>query len=190
MSKSAAIQAVLDYVKARKEFMDKLCHDRVKDNKSTISHQIKCTGITLPRLCAIIDIENNRLSEGHTYPDKNILWLRIAEEANRRRIKIWTERSDHFNLIVFGERFRVAAHFVENKGWTVHLATVCDGDIGMDKSLEDVIADHNPPDGRAGAKTTGEDEDINCHKPRTPYRMKWVADLIKTTKESKVNTST
>ena len=63
---------------------------------------------------------------------------------------------------------------MEAKGWVVNLAAVRDGDEGMDKSIHEVIVEFAP----AGANTMGEKEDEK-KQPRTPYRMKWVADLIK-----------
>ncbi len=176
MSEREAAIAATKYNKARKAYTDKLRHERVKGNKSTVTGHVDCTGVTVPRLRSIVEVENNRLMVGHSFPDKNILLLRVAEEANRRRIKIWTERSDHFNLIVIGQRFGVAARFIESRGWVVNLAAVRDGDDGMNKSIQDMISEFSP----AGAKTTGEEDD-DKKQPRTPYRMKWVADLIKST---------
>jgi hypothetical protein len=109
MSEQEAELAMKEYNKVRKAYTDKLRNDRVKANKSTVTNNVYCSGVTIPRLRSIVEVETNRLLVGRSFPDKNMLQLQVAEEANRCRIKIWTERSDHFNYIVFGERFCVAA---------------------------------------------------------------------------------
>ncbi len=54
--------------------------------------------------------------------------MRIAEEANSRRITYTTEVSNHHNLCVSGDRFRVEVSFSEKSKWKVTLAAVREGD--------------------------------------------------------------
>ena len=63
------------------------------------------------------DVESNCLEEDHTFASKDILILRIAEEANLRCIKMKVERSDCTNFIVVGIKFYVSGTFSENGGW-------------------------------------------------------------------------
>ena len=88
MSDKEAELAMKNYNKLRKAYTDKLRNDRVKANKSTVTGNVICSGVTLPRLRSIVEVEHNRVMVGHSFPDKNLLQLRGAEEANRRRIKI------------------------------------------------------------------------------------------------------
>ena len=57
------------------------------------------------------DVESNHLEEDHTFVNKEILNLCIAEEANLRCIKMKVERSDDINLIVVGINFYVRGTF-------------------------------------------------------------------------------
>ena len=59
MSEQEAAIAMTKYNKARKAYTDKLHHERVKGNKSTITGHVDCTGVTIPRLCSIIEVKSN-----------------------------------------------------------------------------------------------------------------------------------
>ena len=82
-------------------------------------------------------MEKFRLQEGHTFISKEIAWMRIAEEANRRRIKVITEISNLFNLYVSGDHFRVQVNFSEKNKWRVKLAAVRENDVGVDIPIDD-----------------------------------------------------
>ena len=71
MSEKEAEVAMKNYNKLRKAYTDKLRNDRVKANKSTVTGNVNCSGVTLPRLRLIVEVENNRLMVGHSFPDKN-----------------------------------------------------------------------------------------------------------------------
>jgi hypothetical protein len=70
------------------------------------------------------DVEKARLSVGHIFRSKDVVKLRIAEEANLRGISTRVQRSDVMNLTVVGVNFYVHATVYENKGWCIH-AAVC-----------------------------------------------------------------
>jgi hypothetical protein len=74
------------------------------------------------------DVESNCLEEDHTVATKDILNLRIAEEANLRCIKIKVERSDGRNFIVVGINFYVSGSFSENGCWKANTVVCRDGD--------------------------------------------------------------
>ena len=46
----------------------------------------ECSGDNTNGLRPMTVVENKRLMAGHTFTTKEIVWMRIAEEANRRRI--------------------------------------------------------------------------------------------------------
>ena len=74
---------------------------------------------------------------GQTFATKEIVSLRIAEEANRHCINIKTELSNRFNLYVSGENFRVEVHFNEKTKWKVKQAVVREHDPGLNVPIDD-----------------------------------------------------
>ncbi len=57
------------------------------------------------------EVETHRLLEGDTFRNKEVLQLRISEEANLRGISLRAHRSDFMNLIVVGIIFYVNGLF-------------------------------------------------------------------------------
>jgi len=74
------------------------------------------------------DIQKGRLEVNHTFPDKEMLLMRVAEEAILRGVNIFCSRSDLRNYTCTGSKFCVKAHHTEQNGWTVSVANVheCD----------------------------------------------------------------
>ena len=70
------------------------------------------------------EVEKARLSVGNIFRSKDVVKLRIAEEANLRGISTRVQRSDVMNLTVVGINFYVHATVYENVGWCIH-AAVC-----------------------------------------------------------------
>jgi hypothetical protein len=71
------------------------------------------------------EVENKaRLSVGDIFRSKDVVFLRIAEEANLRGISTRVQQSDVMNLTVVGINFYVHATVYENVGWCIH-AAVC-----------------------------------------------------------------
>ena len=65
--------------------------------------------------------------------------MRIAEEANCRRIKFTTKISNLFNLYVSGDNLRVQVNFLEKNKWKVKLAAVRENDVGVDLPIDDWV---------------------------------------------------
>ena len=94
--------------------------------------------------------------------------MRIAEEANRCRIRIKTDLSNRFNLYVSGDNFCIQANFGEKTKWKVNVAAVREHDPCSNTPITDWLA------------SAGGEEKLNRHKGEkiTPYRAVWVADLL------------
>ena len=118
------------YSTARKAFTDKQRLLRVKADKSLLSESItsSCSGVGTPTLCPMKQVEESRLIENQVFLSKEILQLRIAEEANLRGIATQASQSDCANLTTIGFNFYVHATFSERYGWTVHGAVCREGD--------------------------------------------------------------
>jgi hypothetical protein len=92
--------------------------------------------------------------------------MRIAEEANLRAIKFLTSRSDVLTVKCHGTRFNVEAHHsAELNGWRVRVCATRDAG-------NDAIA----------LLDSGDDnDDTPVYVPKSPYRTKWIQDLIRDT---------
>ena len=74
----------------------------------------------------MVNVQNCRLEVNHTFPDKEILVLHVAEEANLRGINFVFTRSDLRDFKCTGpRRFCVIAHPSERLGWLVSVANIC-----------------------------------------------------------------
>jgi hypothetical protein len=112
------------YVKARKKYVDDERHKRLKANKSTTKGGGLLSGDQTEQLRPMSEVEKARLSVGDIFRSKDVVVLRIAEEANLRGISTRVQRSDVMNLTVVGINFYVHATVYENVGWCIH-AAVC-----------------------------------------------------------------
>ncbi len=71
------------FEKKRKSWTDKLHRSRLKKKVHLDSIRVEnYTGCLHPTLRRMADMERERLQVGHTFPDIDILKLRVAEEAN------------------------------------------------------------------------------------------------------------
>ncbi len=68
------------------------------------------TGCLHPTLRTMAEVENSRLLVGHIFTDKDVLKLRVAEEANRQGIHFYAPRSKVRQYKAYGERFAVKAN--------------------------------------------------------------------------------
>ena len=112
------------YVKARKKFVDDERHKRLKTQKSMTNEGNRLSGDQTEQLRPMAEVEKSRLIVGNVFRSKDVVKLRIAEEANLRGISTRAQRSDVMNLTVVGINFYVHATVYENVGWCIH-AAVC-----------------------------------------------------------------
>jgi len=66
--------------------------------------------------------------EGHMFPNRDIFWLRVGEEALLRGIRVRAMRSEDTALTVCGPSFHASGSFREGKGFVCTVAIVRDGD--------------------------------------------------------------
>jgi hypothetical protein len=121
------------YKKKRKAFNDKNRKKRAKvarellegcDRKDNTIYK----GCNVEFLRTMDEVESNRLMVNHTFSSRDIVYLRVAEEANLRSIVIKVNRSDNQQFVATGIDFYVRAFFTERDGWTVHAAVCRDDD--------------------------------------------------------------
>ena len=105
----------------------------------------------------MVNVQNCRLEVNHTFPDKEILVLHVAEEANLRGINFVCTQSDLRDFQCTGPRFCVIARHSERLGWLVSVANICE----CDEFGGDVV-----------------DVDALLKKFTSPFRTKWIIPLI------------
>ncbi len=115
------------YAKARKAYTDTQRTAHVKSDKSW-SKSSPFTGDQNERLCTMNKVEKSGLIDNQTFKLKDVLQLRISEEANLRGINTIAIQSDHTNVSAIGINFYVNAMFSEKLGWTVHTVICWEGD--------------------------------------------------------------
>ena len=116
------LQIIHSILNLQKKFVDDERHKRLKAKKTTTKGASDLIGDQTEQLRPMSEVENKRLSVGHTFRSKEVLALRIAEEANLRGISTRVQRSDLMNLTVVGIDFYVHATMHEHVGWRVHSA--------------------------------------------------------------------
>jgi hypothetical protein len=116
------------------------------------------TGCLSPTLRPMTEVISFQLDVNHNFPDKEILTLRVAKEANLHGINFVCSQSDVRDFKCTGYRFCVIAHQSECRGWLVNTVCICEGD-------EFVDFDDSP--------TKGPPE-----KPTLPFWTKWIVPLI------------
>jgi len=89
------------------------------------------------------EVQKGCLEVKHNFPDKEMLLMRVAEEANLRGINIFCSRGDLRAYTCTGSKFCVKAHHTEQNGWTVSVANVreCDefGPAAQQVAIEDAM---------------------------------------------------
>jgi hypothetical protein len=103
-------------------------------------------------------VENSRLEVGHTFPDKDLLKLRVAKEAHHCGIHFYVPRSEVHQYKAYGEKFAVKANNNETaNSFYVSVCSVHDGD------------DFTSLDGKANS---------NSEKGKTPFTTAMIVPLV------------
>ena len=97
-----------EYKRERKKITDGLRLKRLKEQIDNFDPE-EFSGCLTLGLCTMVDVQNCRLEVNHTFPNKEILVLRVAEEANLRGINFVCTRSDLRDFKCTGPRFCVIA---------------------------------------------------------------------------------
>ena len=145
-----------EYKRERKKITDGLHLKRLKDQNDNFDPEA-FSGCLLLGLRTMVDVHNCLLEVNHTFPDKEILVLRVAEEANLRGINFVCTRSDLSDFKCTGPRFCVIARHSERQGWFVSVAKIRE----CDEFGGDVV-----------------DVDAIPEKLTSPFRTKWIVPLI------------
>ena len=117
-----------EYEQKRKAFTAQKQVQRLKEAAHHIEI-VQYTGCLHPALRTMAEVEKSRLEIGHTFPDKDLLKLCVAEEANCRGIHFYVPHSEVQQYKAHGDMFTVKAN--NNEMTNVFYVCVCsvrDGD--------------------------------------------------------------
>ncbi len=120
MTAVGAAMAINDWRVTRKAFRDKQTRLR-KSMGSTVS-DLLFPGVLNERLRTMTEVEDSPLKVEDTFPSKEILLIRTAEEANFSGCSTSAKRSDDRRLQIIGKPhlwFSVSATFSPSYGWKV-----------------------------------------------------------------------
>ena len=82
MNAAKAQEAIKEWRVLRKAHTDKMQREHRMLFGSNAATEIEYSGVVDARLWLMLDVEVTPLLKGHTFPTKEILLIRIAEEAN------------------------------------------------------------------------------------------------------------
>jgi len=99
------------------------------DAKSGIISSTTISGDCSPTILPMVDVQTSPLCKNHTFPDKNLLLLHIAEETNLRGIRTHMVKSNSMTLHVRGYKFVICANFSSSKGWHCSRVECREGDF-------------------------------------------------------------
>lgn len=125
--KGASRSEIEEYEKERKDFYDKTRRDKLNSPNTRPINEY--SGVHHPMLQTMLEVEQSRLQKGHTFTSRDILLLRVKEEANLRGIGINVVKSDIFCFICCSHKdptFVVPAYQSMKKGYGTH-HTGCSG---------------------------------------------------------------
>ena len=127
MSVTEMAFAKSEFRKVRKKYTDGLQIKRLKENNEEYELE-SFSGCLSLFLWPMADVQKGHLEVNHTFPDKKILLMRVAEEANLGGVNLFCTRSDLREYLCTSFQFCVKANHTEQNGWTVSVANVreCD----------------------------------------------------------------
>ena len=156
------------FVKQRKKHLDASRHAMLREaeihhNESTAT--IIFTGNLSPTLRTMDQVRRERLRVGLTFPNQEIILLRVAEEANLRHLYFSTVKSDSAKLLCRGKHgFLVYANNSVADGWKIMKCNV---------RVEENSDVHN------NESTTTLEKPL--FEKRSPYKAAWIVPLIAAT---------
>jgi len=127
MTKASAEAEIKKWRKARKKYTDGLLAAKAKMRNSLeepddYDDAVVYRGVTTPFLRTMADVEAQPMCVDHNYPSKEVLLVRIAEEANLYNVEVANVRSCNKRVYYDGRggaQFHVRARSTLDRGWVV-----------------------------------------------------------------------
>ena len=102
MSVAEAHKAKQTYLTQRKKFRDRLQRESLQAGKGSAFKDNDYSGDLTPTLRTMTAVSLSRLKLGQNFPERDIITLRIAEEANYRGILFHTNKSNAMKMYCRG----------------------------------------------------------------------------------------
>ena len=102
MTPDEALAAKKTYTIEHQKFREDCRRERLRAAKGELFDEKDYTGDVTPTLRPMAQVINFHLKLGHTFPDRDLIVLRIAEEANFHGISFQTDKSDELKLYCRG----------------------------------------------------------------------------------------
>ncbi len=184
MSAAKAQEAIKEWRVLRKAHTDKMQREHRALFGSNASTEIEYSGVVDARLRLMSDVEVTPLLKGHTFPTKDILLIRIAEEANFCGCQIAIVQSNNYQVYVrgcAGSLFQVKASCSIKLGWkltTIKTRAVTKAnDDPTDEIVYDVeekVADED----KASLEEDDADGKVKAVCQCTPIKSHWIVPLL------------
>jgi hypothetical protein len=162
MSKLEATMVLNNWKVNRKAYNDEVQRKRRKSlgTMTPPSDIVEHSGVLTDLLRMMTEVQASPLLVGHTFPDKELLLLRIAEEANLSGCQVSSKRSGDYRVHIYGSdgsSFCVKAVFSTSAGWKVTTAETREITLSQESTnFEDVATE---PDGLEVVKENDDDAD-------------------------------
>ena len=145
----------------RKRWREGRLLEKLRKKKSEEFNVGDYSGDLSPILRTIAQVSASHLKRGHTFPDRDLVLLRVAEEANFRGIHYTVVKADDRQVTCIGTTaFNVHASHSLKSGWTITRCQICDS--------TDTAIVHSPAS-------------INkqlCKSRRSPFKTSMIVPLI------------
>jgi hypothetical protein len=173
---------VEDYLKAHTDKKQRLL--RMESGIKTGASDQTYTGVLNDRLRTMTDVESSPLMLDHTFPTKEVLLLRITEEANLSGCHVSSKRSDDYRVQVLGSSyssFKIKAVYSSTFGWKIikcetrHELLSQEETTALDGGVEEI---HNYGSDVLGDDNGCADEDTHNNCARTPIKLRWILPFI------------
>ena len=113
--------------------------------KSLAEVELDWTGVCTSTLRTMNEVENgNCLAVGQTFPNRDLIVLQTAEEANLRGIYVAIMKISMFTFCSSGVGFYVSATNSKSSGWKISKCITREGDTGVDV-LANVVSTGKSP---------------------------------------------
>jgi hypothetical protein len=130
------------------------------------------------------DVEVTPLLKGHTFSMKEILLIRIAEEANFCGCQIAIVRSNNYQVYVrgcAGSFFQIKAFCSVKLGWKVTTFQTREANTGNDDPAEEIAYDGEEKvvdEDKASLEEEDADRKVKAVCQHTPIKSHWIVPLL------------
>jgi len=133
MTAAEADEAKKRYSINRQKFRDKIRCERLRAAKDGLLDNKDYMRDVTPMLSPMVLVINSHLKRGHTFPYRDLVALRIAEEANFCGISFQTDKSDELKLYCRGPDSFLVYATNSDYGWMVTKCNV------LEESVEHLV---------------------------------------------------